>query len=68
MNHYFDRMRPAILNEHNIDTLSALINQFVDEAKGEIEASRTKLCGSNEPKQGPIKVLNPHREPKGDQK
>ena len=29
---------------------------------------RTKLCGSNEPKQGPIKALIPHREPKGNQK
>ena len=38
MDHYFNRMRPAILNEHNIDTLPALINQFVDEVKGEIEA------------------------------
>ena len=38
MNHYFDHMQPAILNEHNIDTLSAVINQFVDEVKGEIEA------------------------------
>ena len=38
MEHYFNRMRPVILNEHNIDTLSALINQFVDEVKGEIEA------------------------------
>ena len=38
MDHYFNGMRPAILNEHNIDTLPALINQFVDEVKGEIEA------------------------------
>ena len=37
MEHYFNRMRPVILNEHNIDTLSALINEFVDEVKGEIE-------------------------------
>ena len=31
-------MRPAILNEHNIDTLNNLLNQFIDEVKGEIEA------------------------------
>ena len=38
MEHYFNRMRPAILNEHNIDTLNNLLNQFIDEVKGEIEA------------------------------
>ena len=38
MEHYFNRMRPAILNEHNIDTLNHLLNQFIDEVKGEIEA------------------------------
>ena len=38
MDHYFNRMRPAILNEHNIDTLNPLSNQFIDEVKGEIEA------------------------------
>ena len=38
MDHYFNRMRPAILNEHNIDTLNPLLNQFIDEVKGEIEA------------------------------
>ena len=38
MDHYFDRMRPVILNEHNIDMLKPLLNQFIDEVKGEIEA------------------------------
>ena len=38
MEHYFNRMRPVIVNEHNIDTLNPLINQFIDEVKGEIEA------------------------------
>ena len=38
MNHYFDRMRPVILNEHYIDILNPLLNQFIDEVKGEIEA------------------------------
>ncbi len=38
MEHYFNRMKPAILNEHNIDTLNNLLNQFIDEVKGEIEA------------------------------
>ena len=31
-------MEPAILNEHNIDTLNHLLNQFIDEVKGAIEA------------------------------
>ena len=38
MEHYFNQMRPAILNEHNMDTLNYLLNQFIDEVKGEIEA------------------------------
>ena len=38
MEHYFNRMRPAILNEHNVGTLNHLLNQFIDEVKGEIEA------------------------------
>ena len=38
MEHYFNRMRPVIVNEHNIDTLNHLLNQFTDEVKGEIEA------------------------------
>ena len=38
MNHYFNRMQPLILNEHNIDILKPLLNQFIDEVKGEIEA------------------------------
>ena len=38
MEHYFNRMRPIVLNEHNIDTLNHMLNQFVDEVRGEIEA------------------------------
>ena len=33
-----DRMQPVILNEHNIDILNHLLNQVIDEVKGEIEA------------------------------
>lgn len=38
MRHYFNRMQPVHLNEHNIDILNHLLNQFIDEVKGEIEA------------------------------
>ena len=38
MEHYFNRMQPVIVNEHNIDTLNPLLNQFIHEVKGEIEA------------------------------
>ena len=38
MEHYFNRMQPIVLNEHNMDTLNHMINQFVDEVRGEIEA------------------------------
>ena len=38
MEHHFNRMQPAILNEHNMDTLNHLLNQFINEMKGEIEA------------------------------
>ena len=38
MNHYFDRVKPVIFNEHNKDILKPLLNQFIDEVKGEIEA------------------------------
>ena len=38
MDHYFNRMQPVILNEHNMDTINHLLNQFIDEVKGEIEA------------------------------
>ena len=38
MDHYFNRMRPVILNEHNVDILNHLLNQFIEEVKGEIEA------------------------------
>ena len=38
MDHYFNRMRPVILNEHNMDILTPSLNQFIDEVKGEIKA------------------------------
>ena len=38
MDHYFNRMRPLILNEHSMDTLTTSLNQFIDEVKGDIEA------------------------------
>ena len=38
MDHYFNRMRPVILNEHNKDIIKPLLNQFIDQVKGEIEA------------------------------
>ena len=38
MFHYFNRMQPVILNEYNMDIIRPLLNQFVEEAKGEIEA------------------------------
>ena len=37
MDHYFNRMRPVILNENNMDILTPSLNQFIDEVKGEIE-------------------------------
>ena len=45
MEHYFNRMQPLIVNEHNIDTLNHLLNQFTDEVKGEIEAWSEKGSG-----------------------
>ena len=38
MDHYFNRMRPVILNEHNMDILTPSLNQFIGEVKVEIEA------------------------------
>ena len=38
MNHYFNRMQPVILNQQNKDIIKPLLNQFVDQVKGEIEA------------------------------
>ena len=38
MDHYFNRMGPVILNEHNMDILTTSLNKFIDEVKGEIEA------------------------------
>ena len=38
MEHYFNRMQPIVINEHNIDTLNHMLNRFVDKVRGEIEA------------------------------
>ena len=38
MQHYFNRMQPIVLNEHNMDTLNHALNKFVDDVRGEIEA------------------------------
>ena len=38
MEHYFNKMQPIVINQHNIDTLNHVFNQFVDEVRGEIEA------------------------------
>ena len=38
MEHYFNRMQPIVLNEHNIGTLNNALNKFVDDVRGEIEA------------------------------
>ena len=46
MDHYFNRMQPVILNENNIDILNPLLNQFIDEVKGEIEAWSERGSGS----------------------
>ena len=35
---------------------------------GNVVLSRTNFCGPNEPKHGPIKALNLHRDPKGNQR
>ena len=38
MDHYFNRMQPVIITEYNKDILAQLLNQFIDQVKGEIEA------------------------------
>ena len=38
MEHYFNHMQPIVMNEHNIDMLNNMLNQYVDEMRGEIEA------------------------------
>ena len=38
MDHYFNRMQPLILNEHSVDIINILLNQFIDEVKGGIGA------------------------------
>ena len=38
MDHYFNRMRPVIVNKHNKDIIRPMLNQFISDVKGEIEA------------------------------
>ena len=38
MEHYFNRMQPIVINEHNMVTLNHNFNHFVDQVRGEIEA------------------------------
>jgi len=38
MEHYFNKMKPIVVNQHNTDTLNHVFNQFADEVRGEIEA------------------------------
>ena len=38
MDHYFNRIQPVILNEHNVAILNHLLKSFIGEVKGEIEA------------------------------
>ena len=38
MLHYFNRMEPVVLNEHNKDIIKTVLNQFVEQVKGDIEA------------------------------
>jgi len=45
MEHYFNKMKPIVINGHNIDTLNNVFNQFVDEVRGEIEAWSEKGSG-----------------------
>ena len=45
MDHYFNRMQPVIMSEHNMDIINALLNQFIDQVKGEIEAWSEKGSG-----------------------
>ena len=38
MDHYFNRMQPVIITEHNKHILAQWLSQFIDQVKGEIEA------------------------------
>jgi len=45
MEHYFNKMKPMVINQHNIDTLNNVFNQFVEEVRGEIENWSEKGSG-----------------------
>ena len=45
MEHYFEQKPPMILNEHNIDTLNHMINEWVNKVKDEIESWSQKGSG-----------------------
>jgi len=38
MEHYFNKIKPIVINPHNIDTLNNVFNQFVEQVRGEIES------------------------------
>ena len=45
MDFYHYQKQPLILNEHNMDTLNYLLNQFIDQVKGDTEAWSQKGSG-----------------------
>ena len=45
MEHYFKSKQPIMINEHNIDALNHVFNNFVEEVKGDIEAWSEKGSG-----------------------
>jgi len=45
MEHYFNKMKPIVINQHNNDTLNHVFNKFVDDVRGEIEAWSEKGSG-----------------------
>jgi len=45
MEHYFNKMKPIVINQHNIDTLNNVFNKFIDDVRGEIEAWSEKGSG-----------------------
>ena len=38
MDHYFNRMDPVIVNQHNKDIIKPLLNQYIDQVNGDIAA------------------------------
>ena len=36
MEHYFNKMKPIVINRHNIDTMNNVFSQFVELVRGEI--------------------------------